>query len=88
MVGMQEIGKFLIRTTRPLKLGTLYSYATVDDINPALPIIFGIYHNSHSISVLKVIQDVYHQQQGPYSLILWIPVLVYEDAAFFGSFGP
>ena len=32
---------------------------TVDDINPALPI---IYHGSHSLRVLKVMQDLYHQQ--------------------------
>ena len=35
---------------------------TVDDIYPALPIINNIYHNSHSFRVLKVAQDLYHQQ--------------------------
>ena len=56
MVGMEQIGKLPIRTKRPLKLKTLYSYATVDGIDPALLpriIIRNIPYSSHSIGSLR-----------------------------------
>ena len=37
------------------------SRTTVDDINPASPKTRIIYPNSHSFSVPKVMQDLYHQ---------------------------
>ena len=35
---------------------------TVDDINPALPTIRSIYHNSLRFRVLEVMHDLDHQQ--------------------------
>ena len=52
--------------------------ATVDDINPALPIKKYIYHNSHSFGFFRYAKDLYHQQYGAHFKVKGALVLILQ----------